>query len=131
MLVQNPPPSLDSDASSQKIFSRELHDLVAACLKKDKNERPTTGDLLEHRFFKHLPRDRDHLRRRMLAGLPDVITRVQQMRAGGAPSGTNFEVELEMQAKSDEEYRKGVSSWNFDVQALKVQVCTCSAPKEL
>jgi serine/threonine-protein kinase OSR1/STK39 len=122
MPVQNPPPSLHSDSSSQKAFSKELHDLVATCLKKDKNERPTTKDLLEHRFFKHLPRDRDHLRRHVLAGLPDVITRVKHMRAGGAPSGTDCETVRQMQAKSDEQYRKGVSSWNFDVEALKAEV---------
>lgn len=34
VLVQNPPPSLNSERSKKKHFSQDLHDLVAICLQK-------------------------------------------------------------------------------------------------
>ena len=83
--MQNPPPSLHSEPSARH-FSKDLHDLVATCLKKDKAARPTTAALLEHRFFRHMPRDRDHLRRHVLSGLPDVVKRVELMRSGKGPT---------------------------------------------
>ena len=50
MTIQNPPPSLESDA--RKHFSKAMRDIVAKCLVKDPARRPTAAQLLEHKFFK-------------------------------------------------------------------------------
>lgn len=69
-----------------------------------------------------MPRDRDHLRRHVLTGLPDVVKRVELMRSGKGPqSATECSEARALQARNDAQYRKGVSSWNFDVEALKKQ----------
>lgn len=121
VLLQNPPPSLATDAEpGKRVFSRDLHDLVARCLQKDKTARPTTKQLLEHRFFKHMSKDREHLRKRLLHGLPDVCTRVEHMRTGVA--GTKCEVAKALDLECNTQYQKGVSQWNFDVQKLREQV---------
>jgi serine/threonine protein kinase len=123
-LLQNPPPSLATDAEpGKRAFSRDLHDLVARCLQKDKTARPTTKQLLEHRFFKYMPKDREHLRRRLLHNLPDVCTRVEHMRTGVA--GTKCEDAKALDLECNTQYQKGVSQWNFDVQKLREQVCCC------
>ncbi len=53
MTIQNPPPSLESDA--RKHFSKAMRDIVAKCLVKDPARRPTAAQLLDHKFFKVLP----------------------------------------------------------------------------
>ena len=82
--------------------------------------RPTAKQLLEHKFFKHMPKDRDHLRKRLLNNLPEVKTRVEEMRSGLAGT-TPCDVASELEQASTEHYQQGVSQWNFDVQALREQ----------
>jgi len=51
MTLQNPPPSLE-DKSGRRHFSKHMRDVVARCLQKDPNMRPTATELLQHKFFK-------------------------------------------------------------------------------
>ena len=51
MTIQNPPPTLESD-TGKKHFSKSMRDIVAKCLVKDPNKRPSAAQLLEHKFFK-------------------------------------------------------------------------------
>lgn len=87
---------------------------------QDPTKRPTARSLLEHRFFKHVPKDRDYMRKHLIAGLPDVITRVQHMKDG--VKGLPFEPALQAESRSNDEYVRGLSAWNFDVTELKRQV---------
>ncbi|GAB4820270.1 hypothetical protein N2152v2_007316 [Parachlorella kessleri] len=115
MTIQNPPPTLESD-NSKKHFSKAMRELVAKCLVKDPTKRPTAAQLLDNKFFK-TAHDSLYLQKHLLAGLPSVPERVQMMRQGQA-SRTQEQDNKDILA-SQQEYRKGVSSWNFDVQALK------------
>ena len=118
MTLQNPPPTLDD--KGKKHFSKFMKDVVTRCLQKDPHLRPTAAQLLEHRFFKQA-KDNDYLARHLMSGLPSLGDRVQEMRSGqGRAATTSKENEMNF-VKSQEEYKKGVSSWNFDVSALKAQ----------
>jgi serine/threonine-protein kinase OSR1/STK39 len=89
---------------------------------QDPTKRPTSKELLEHKFFpRHIPKDRDYMRKHLIKGLPNVIERVRQMREGVA--GMSCDLAGEAEATSNEEYVKGLSAWNFDVKELKRQVC--------
>jgi serine/threonine-protein kinase OSR1/STK39 len=119
MTLQNPPPTLDQ-TESKKHFSKAMRDIVAKCLVKDPTQRPTAAQLLEHKFFK-TAHDAHYLQRHVLEGLPPVPVRVEMMRAahsGGIGGAQHAAQEREILA-SQQEYRRGVSSWNFDVEALK------------
>ena len=119
MTLQNPPPTLDQ-TESKKHFSKAMRDIVAKCLVKDPTQRPTAAQLLEHKFFK-TAHDAHYLQRHVLEGLPPVPVRVEMMRAAhsGGVGGAQHAVQEREILASQQEYRRGVSSWNFDVEALK------------
>ncbi|MEW5303120.1 MAG: hypothetical protein WDW36_005843 [Sanguina aurantia] len=114
MTLQNPPPTLDDKGT--KHFSKNMRDLVTRCLQKEPQKRPTATQLLEHKFFKQ-GRDDEYLGRNLMANLPSLAERVTLIRQGKA--ATSADINDKNLAKSQEEYVKGVSSWNFDVSALK------------
>jgi serine/threonine-protein kinase OSR1/STK39 len=132
MTLQNPPPTLEQPGSKRH-FSKAMRDIVARCLQKDPRERPTAAQLLEHKFFK-TAHDAHYLQRHVLDGLPPPAARMELLRqaagggAGGAPGGPGSAPgghgagdgaqEWEI-AASQQEYRRGVSAWSFDVAALK------------
>ncbi|KAK9817257.1 hypothetical protein WJX72_011944 [[Myrmecia] bisecta] len=120
MTIQNPPPTLESD-SGKKHFSKAMRDIVQKCLVKDPTKRPTAAQLLEHKFFK-TAHDPSYLVKHLLAGLPPVTERVRLMRTGKAPN-TCVDNQEKM-AQSQEAYVRGVSSWNFDVSALKASAAS-------
>ncbi|KXZ56373.1 hypothetical protein GPECTOR_1g330 [Gonium pectorale] len=116
MTLQNPAPTLED--KGKKHFSKALKDLVTRCLQKEKDKRPTAAQLLEHKFFK-TAKDAKYLKDNLVGNLPPLSERVNQIRTGvAATNKLDNDRNLE---KSQEEYRKGVSSWNFDLQALKAQ----------
>jgi len=118
MTIQNPPPTLEQDSGS-KHFSKHMRDMVQLCLNKDPSKRPTAAKLLEHKFFKTAG-DRVRLVKGLLAGMPPVTKRVEEMRAGRAPGLQAKQAQVQVE-ESQEAYVKGVSNWNFDVAALKKQ----------
>lgn len=99
---------------------------AAAVCVQDPAKRPTARSLLEHRFFKHVPKDRDYMRKHLISGLPDVITRVRHMKDG--VKGLPFEPALQEETHSNQEYVRGLSAWNFDVAELKRQARLRPAP---
>ncbi|PNW84938.1 hypothetical protein CHLRE_03g164900v5 [Chlamydomonas reinhardtii] len=116
MTLQNPAPTLED--KGKRHFSKALKDLVARCLQKESDKRPTAAQLLEHKFFK-IARDSKYLKEFLVGNLPALADRVNRIRNGMAATNvTDNDRNLE---KSQEEYRKGVSSWNFDLAALKAQ----------
>ncbi|KAG2442957.1 hypothetical protein HXX76_003032 [Chlamydomonas incerta] len=116
MTLQNPAPTLED--KGKRHFSKALKDLVARCLQKESDKRPTAAQLLEHKFFK-IARDSKYVKEYLVGNLPALADRVNRIRNGMAATNvTDNDRNLE---KSQEEYRKGVSSWNFDLAALKAQ----------
>lgn len=126
MTLNNPPPTLDQSPDSKKHFSKAMRDMVAKCLVKSPSERPTASQLLEHKFFK-TAHDAHYLQRHVLDGLPPVPQRVEMMKqahGGGPQKPDNQEKEI---LASQQEYRRGMSSWNFDVDALKTAAAAAAA----
>ncbi|KAM7268191.1 hypothetical protein ACFE04_010357 [Oxalis oulophora] len=117
MTLQNAPPGLDYERD--KKFSKSFKELVANCLEKDPKKRLPSDKLLKHPFFKHA-RSTEYVARTILEGLSPLGERFKQLKAK--------EAELLMQNKalngdqlSQQEYIRGISAWNFNLEDLKNQ----------
>ncbi|XP_024316251.1 serine/threonine-protein kinase BLUS1 isoform X4 [Brachypodium distachyon] len=119
MTLQNAPPGLDYERD--KKFSRHFKQMVAMCLVKDPSKRPTAKKLLKQPFFKQA-RSNDFISRKLLEGLPGLGARYQALKEKDEhllaqkkmPDGKKEEI-------SQDEYKRGISSWNFDIDDLKSQ----------
>lgn len=117
MALQNPPPTLEQ-SDSKKHFSKAMRDIVAKCLVKNPHERPSASQLLEHKFFK-TAHDANYLKRHLLDNLPSIPQRLAKLRAEQAAGKARQTAQDKEILASQQEYRRGVSSWDFDIAALK------------
>ncbi|KAL6911617.1 hypothetical protein ACP4OV_000422 [Aristida adscensionis] len=119
MTLQNAPPGLDYERD--KKFSRSFKQMIAMCLVKDPSKRPSAKKLLKQPFFKQA-RSIDFVGRKLLEGLPGLGARYQALKDKDQdlvaqkkmPDGKKEEL-------SQDEYKRGISSWNFDLDDLKSQ----------
>jgi serine/threonine protein kinase len=112
MTLQNAPPGLDHERD--KKFSKSFKEMIAMCLVKDPAKRPSAEKLLRHSFFKQA-RSADYLARRVLHGLPPLGERVKKLKINDA----NCFAQNEQEVQSQNEYKRGVSGWNFNLEDLK------------
>ncbi|XP_042498076.1 serine/threonine-protein kinase 4 homolog A isoform X2 [Macadamia integrifolia] len=108
MTLQNAPPGLDYERD--KRFSKSFKEMVAACLVKDPKKRPSSEKLLKHPFFKHA-RSNEYLARTILDGLAPLGERFRMLKAK----------EADFLAQNKQEYIRGISAWNFNLEDLRAQ----------
>ncbi|KAE8697149.1 Serine/threonine-protein kinase OSR1 [Hibiscus syriacus] len=119
MTLQNAPPGLDYQRD--KRFSKSFKDLVAACLVKDPKKRPTSEKLLKHHFFKHA-RSYDYLDCTILDGLAPLGERFRMLKTKEADLLVQNKALYEDKDQlSQQEYIKGISAWNFNLEDFKCQ----------
>ncbi|XP_011047307.1 PREDICTED: serine/threonine-protein kinase BLUS1 isoform X2 [Populus euphratica] len=119
MTLQNAPPGLDYERD--KKFSKSFKEMVAACLVKDPKKRPTSEKLLKHHFFKNA-RSHDYLVRAILDGLPPLGERFKMLKAKEADLLVqNKDIYGDKEQISQQEYIRGISAWNFNLEDLKNQ----------
>ncbi|CAN4082444.1 unnamed protein product [Withania somnifera] len=119
MTLQNPPPGLDYERD--KRFSKSFKEMVAACLVKDPKKRPSSEKLLKHPFFKQA-RGNDYLARTILEGLPPLGDRFRTLKAKEADYLLQNKAMYEDKDHlSQQEYIRGISAWNFNLEDLKNQ----------
>ncbi|XP_062106858.1 serine/threonine-protein kinase BLUS1 [Humulus lupulus] len=119
MTLQNAPPGLDYERD--KRFSKSFKELVGACLVKDPKKRPTSEKLLKHHFFKHA-RSTDYLARTILDGLAPLGDRFRTLKAKEADLLVqNNALYGDKEHLSQQEYIRGISAWNFNLEDLRNQ----------
>lgn len=119
MTLQNAPPGLDYERD--KRFSKSFKEMVGACLVKDPKKRPTSEKLLKHPFFKHA-RSIEYLERSILAGMPPLGERFRMLKAKEADMLVqNKALYEDKEQLSQQEYIRGISAWNFNLDDLKAQ----------
>lgn len=119
MTLQHAPPGLDYERDRK--FSRSFKQMIASCLVKDPSQRPSAKKLLKHSFFKQA-RSNDYIARTLLEGLPDLGDRIKELKRKEEdmlaqkkiPDGQKEEI-------SQNEYKRGISGWFFDLDFLKNQ----------
>ncbi|KAL0425178.1 UNVERIFIED_CONTAM: Serine/threonine-protein kinase fray2 [Sesamum radiatum] len=117
--LQNAPPGLDYERD--KKFSKSFKQMIASCLVKDPSKRPSAKRLSRHSFFKQA-RSNDYIARTVLEGLPALGDRLQALKRHEEdmlaqkkmPDGEKEEI-------SQNEYNRGISGWNFNLEDLKAQ----------
>ncbi|KAK9935492.1 hypothetical protein M0R45_022594 [Rubus argutus] len=119
MTLQNAPPGLDYERD--KRFSKSFKEIVAACLVKDPKKRPTAEKLVKHRFFKHA-RSKEFIVRTILDGLCPLGDRFRMLKKKEAAFfAQNEDVYGDKEHLSQQEYIRGISAWNFNLEDLKRQ----------
>ncbi|KAE9449132.1 hypothetical protein C3L33_18969, partial [Rhododendron williamsianum] len=119
MTLQNAPPGLDYERD--KRFSKSFKELVAACLVKDPKKRPSSDKLLKHHFFKQ-SRSNDYLARTILDGISPLGDRFRMLKAKEADLLVqNKALYGDKEQLSQQEYIRGISAWNFNLDDLKNQ----------
>ncbi|XP_057966902.1 serine/threonine-protein kinase BLUS1 isoform X2 [Malania oleifera] len=119
MTLQNAPPGLDYERDRK--FSKSFKQMIASCLVKDPSKRPTAKKLLKHYFFKQA-RSNDYIARTLLEGLPALGDRMKELKRKEEdmlaqkkmPDGQKEEI-------SQNEYKRGISGWNFNLEDVKAQ----------
>ncbi|XP_022739771.1 serine/threonine-protein kinase BLUS1-like isoform X2 [Durio zibethinus] len=119
MTLQNAPPGLDYERD--KRFSKSFKEMVATCLVKDPKKRPTSEKLLKHHFFKHA-RSCDYLARAILEGRAPLGERFRVLKTKKADLLLqNKALYADKEQLSQQEYIRGISAWNFNLEDLKSQ----------
>ncbi|CAH8315794.1 unnamed protein product [Eruca vesicaria subsp. sativa] len=122
MTLQNAPPGLDYERD--KRFSKAFKEMVGICLVKDPKKRPTSEKLLKHPFFKQA-RPPDYMAKTILNGLPPLGERYRTIKSKEADLLMQNKSEYEVQL-SQQEYIRGISAWNFNLEDLKNQAALIS-----
>ncbi|KAH9790714.1 protein kinase domain-containing protein [Citrus sinensis] len=113
MTLQNAPPGLDYERD--KRFSK------VSCLVKDPKKRPTAEKLMKHHFFKHA-RSNDFLARSIVDNLAPLGERFRMLKAKEADLLVqNKALYEDKEQLSQQEYIRGISAWNFNLEDLKSQ----------
>jgi len=121
MTLQNEPPKLE-ESYGKRHFSKAMREVVTLCLQKEPERRPMASKLLEHRFFKNAHHDKEFLVKHLLRGLPSLVERVISLsNTASGQKQTKHAMQADLEIKSQDQYKKGVSSWEFDVEAIKDQ----------
>ncbi|KAL3526416.1 hypothetical protein ACH5RR_011072 [Cinchona calisaya] len=119
MTLQNAPPGLDYERDRR--FSKSFREIVAACLVKDPKKRPSSEKLLKHSFFKQA-RSNEYIKRTILDGLPPLGDRFRMLKAKEADFLVqNKSLYEDKDHLSQQEYIRGISAWNFNLEDLKNQ----------
>lgn len=134
MTLQNAPPGLDYERD--KRFSKSFKEMIAMCLVKNPAKRPTAEKLMRHSFFKHT-KSPDYIVRSVLDGLAPLGQRFRDLKVKDAERLAQKKMPFDVkEERSQNEYKRGVSSWNFDIEDLKAQAASiqdddgCFAGKE-
>ncbi|KAK4269532.1 hypothetical protein QN277_022678 [Acacia crassicarpa] len=119
MTLQSAPPGLDYERDRK--FSLSFKQMIYDCLKKDPSKRPTAKKLLKHSFFKQA-RSNDYISRKLLEGLPPLGDRIKALKINEQDMLAQEKMPHgRMEEISQNEYKRGISSWNFNLDDLKAQ----------
>ncbi|KAK7255017.1 hypothetical protein RIF29_28416 [Crotalaria pallida] len=119
MTLQNAPPGLDYERDRK--FSKSFKQMIASCLVKDPTKRPSTSKLLKHPFFKQA-RSNDYIARMLLEGLPALGDRMEALKKKEEDMLAQKKMpDGQMEELSQNEYKRGISGWNFNLEDMKAQ----------
>ncbi|XP_078438468.1 protein kinase superfamily protein isoform X5 [Wolffia australiana] len=129
MTLQSEPPSLNYE--TDKKFSRAFKQMVAICLLKDPKKRPSANKLLKHSFFRQA-KSNDYIRRTLLDHLPPLGDRIRALKTKEEEMLAQKKMPYgEREELSQNEYKRGISGWSFNIDDIKAQAALIGNADEM